>query len=293
MAQTTPGNTEVADILERVAGLLELQKQNRYRVRSYRNAAAAIRDSERPIAELLHEQGTDALRKLCGVGPKLAGAIEEIVETGRLILLERLEDAASAEAPFIRVPGVDHDEGARIHEALGIETLEELEVAAHDGSLAQVAGMDEQRVQEIRDALARMLGRSTRRLDRWERAARRQRSEAEPPVEILLELDEEYRTKAEAGQLRTIAPRRFNPQREKWLPIMKTQRGESSFTLLFSNTARAHELGKTRDWVVIYCKQRGQESQCTVITSQVGRLRGRRIIRGREAECRRYYARSS
>lgn len=60
-------------------------------------------------------------------------------------------------------------------------------------------------------------------------------------------------------------------------------------TALFSNTARAHQLGKTRDWVVLYYDGRGRERQCTIITSEWGPLQGRRIVRGREAECALHY----
>jgi hypothetical protein len=47
----------------------------------------------------------------------------------------------------------------------------------------------------------------------------------EPSVGELLDVDQEYREKAERGELRVIAPRRFNPTREAWLPVLHTQRG--------------------------------------------------------------------
>ena len=62
-----------------------------------------------------------------------------------------------------------------------------------------------------------------------------------------------------------------------------------SFTAMFSNTARAHELGRTRSWVVIYYEHDGHEGQCTVVTETRGPLSGRRVIRGREAECAGHY----
>jgi len=62
------------------------------------------------------------------------------------------------------------------------------------------------------------------------------------------------------------------------------------FTALFSNTARAHELNRTRDWVVIYFYDDDHdEGQHTVVTETSGRLKGRRVVRGREAECRDFY----
>jgi hypothetical protein len=106
-----------------------------------------------------------------------------------------------------------------------------------------------------------------------------------PPVDDLLSVDHEYREKAEAGELKRIAPRRFNPTGEAWLPILHTDRGAHHYTALFSNTARAHELGRTHDWVVLYVDGRDAEQQYTVITSGRGAFRGRRIVRGREAEC--------
>jgi hypothetical protein len=102
-------------------------------------------------------------------------------------------------------------------------------------------------------------------------------------------VDEEYRSKAKAGQLKTITPKRFNPGNEQWLPILRTKKEGWSFTALFSNTARAHELGMTHDWVVLYYERDGRERQCTVVTATSGPLNGKRVVRGREAECRRFY----
>jgi hypothetical protein len=58
---------------------------------------------------------------------------------------------------------------------------------------------------------------------------------------------------------------------------------------MFSNTARSHELGMTRDWVVLYFERDGHEDQCTIVTETRGPLRGRRVVRGREDESRAWY----
>jgi hypothetical protein len=81
----------------------------------------------------------------------------------------------------------------------------------------------------------------------------------------------------------------LNPTREAWLPVLHTRRGQRHYTALFSNTPRAHQLGKTRDWVVLYYDSGHGERQCTVITAERGTLKGRRLVRGREAECENYY----
>jgi putative hydrolase len=106
-------------------------------------------------------------------------------------------------------------------------------------------------------------------------------------VATLLDVDREYRAKATAGTLRTIAPRRFNPEGKAWLPILHTRRDPWHFTALYSNTARAHELGRTRDWVVVYFYDDDhREGQHTIVTETQGPLAGERVVRGREAECR-------
>ena len=109
------------------------------------------------------------------------------------------------------------------------------------------------------------------------------------PVKLLLEVDEEYRTKAAAGRLKKIAPRLMNPEKKAWLPILATEKKGYRFTVMFSNTERAHELGKTSDWVVIYYAKGKGENQCTVVTEQRGAAKGKRVIRGREKECVEFY----
>jgi len=113
----------------------------------------------------------------------------------------------------------------------------------------------------------------------------------EPDVGMLLDVDMEYRDKARRGELPTIAPRRFNPDGEAWLPVLHTERGDWHFTVLYSNTARAHQLGRTHDWVIVYFhKDDHPERQSTVVTETRGELRGERVVRGREGDCRIHYA---
>jgi Holliday junction resolvasome RuvABC DNA-binding subunit len=285
------GNDHVAALLERVADLLEEREENVFRVRSYRRAARVLRRMERPVAELLGEEGTRGLEGLEGVGTKLAASIREIVETGRLALLEELRSDASPTAVLQRVPGVGPELARRIHSQLDVWTLEDLEQAAHDGRLRNVEGVGAQRLEGIRNALAGLLSptaaRSARR--RQEDGERRGPAQARPEVGLLLAVDADYRRKAREGRLRKIAPRRFNPRRERWLPVMSVEREGWSLDALFSNTARSHDLGKTDDWVVIYYERDGVRGQCTVITAERGPLAGRRIVRGRERESRAWY----
>ena len=103
----------------------------------------------------------------------------------------------------------------------------------------------------------------------------------------MLEIDEQYRYLAGAGQLRMVTPRRFNPEAQRWLPVMQMDKDGWTFNALYSNTARAHELGKTHDWVVIYYQpayeRSGRRGQCTIVTETRGSKRGQRVIRGMAA----------
>lgn len=162
--------------------------------------------------------------------------------------------------------------------------VEGLEAAAHDGRLEGITGLGAKRLAGIRDSLGHRLGR-IRRPPAPAPSPGHPPEAADPPVSELLDVDAEYRREAAARRLKTIAPRRFNPAGEAWLPVLHTTRGHRHYTALFSNTARAHALNKTGDWVVLYYDGPEGERQCTVITAEFGRLKGRRIVRGREAEC--------
>jgi DNA polymerase (family X) len=197
-----------------------------------------------------------------------------MVLTGRYPLLEHLRGEVSPVAILQSVPGIGPVQAERLHD-LGIDSLEDLEAAAHDGRLATIAGFGTKRIAGIIDSLASRLGR----------VRRPPPAKDEVPVEELLDVDREYRESAEAGRLPRIAPRRFNPAADAWLPILHTERGDRHYTALYSNTARAHKLGRTRDWVVLYLDGAAGGQQYTVVTGQQGALRGRRIVRGREAEC--------
>jgi hypothetical protein len=272
-------NLAIAGRLDEVAALLEEQDASPFRVSAYRRGAATIRQLARPIREVVAEEGSQGLMALPDIGEGLASVIEEIVRTGRLSMLERLRGESDPAALLATVPGVGPVLAERVHDTLGIETLEGLETAAHDGRLEQVAGFGARRIAGIRDALAGRLARG-----------RTSTSHGLPPTVIeLLDVDAEYRHRAAAGTLRTIAPRRFNPSGMAWLPILHTVRGPRQYTALFSNTARAHRLERTDDWVVIYYDEFGHEGQCTVVTARDGALRGRRVVRGRERECEEHY----
>jgi DNA polymerase (family X) len=277
-------NQSIADRLHEAADLLEQQQADPFRVRAYRQAADGVAGLDDDLRDILKREGTEGLEKLPAIGPRIASAIRQMLTTARWGQLDRLRGTLDPEKLFRVVPGLGAELAHRIHDTLHVDTLEALEIAAHDGRLTSVPGIGPRRAAMIRAGLATMLGRPRSR-----RPATK-----EPSIEAMLDVDREYREKAAAGRLVKIAPRRFNPTGEAWLPVLHTERGDWRFTALFSNTARAHQLKHTRDWVVLYFHTDTQaEGQLTVVTETQGALSGRRVVRGCEAAYRAYYGASS
>lgn len=214
-------NARITQALREMAMLLEAQGDHPYRIGAYRHAAEVVSGLGRSLREVLEGEGVAGLDALPGIGPRIAAAIAEMLDSGRWAQLERLRGTAEPEALLRAVPGVG----------------------------------------------------------------------AEPTVAMLLDVDREYREAGAAGKLAKIAPRRFNPQGLAWLPVLHTERPGWHFTALYSNTARAHELDRIQDWVVIYCEDAlHRERQYTVVTAGRGGLIGRRVVRGRENGCRQWHA---
>lgn len=272
-------NEKAAGILRECAALLREQAANPFRVNAYIHAAQTLESLPDDVRHILRDKGIDGLVELPSIGSGLAAAIAEIAQTGRLSRLDRLRGSANPEMLFQSVPGVGPSLARTIHDTLEVDSLEALEVAAHDGRLEAVKGIGPRRAAAVRAGLASLLGRAS---------VARHTADQAPSVQALLDVDDEYRRKVAAGSLQKIAPRRFNPEAQAWLPIMHADREPWHFTTLFSNTARAHQLDRTNDWVVVYYHDDDhREGQCTIVTETQGPLEGKRVVRGREAECRR------
>ena len=275
-------NRRIAALLRDYAGLLEAQGADGFRIRAYRAAADTADRLDEPLSAIRDREGRDGLVALPAIGRGIAGAITQILDTGRWAQLERLQGELSPETLLRTLPGIGPALAEQLAEEDGIESLEELEAALHDPDV-KFAGIGPRRRSALIPVLAERLGRAPGR-------GRARHGGPLPPVTLLLTVDGMYRERAAAGQLRRIAPRRFNPSGEAWLPVMHAGHDDWHFTALFSNTAQAHRLGKTDDWVVIYHQKEGEpEGRSTVVTETRGPMKGQRVVRGREADCAAHY----
>jgi hypothetical protein len=271
-------NRTVADRLKTHARQLDRLAGNPYRIKAYRRAAENIERLTIPVEDLLRQQGVAGLRQVAGIGDHLAFAIERLIATGDFHTLSGDPAEIPPRDDVRSLPGVGPHVAELLWEQLQIRTVADLERALEDHRLEQLP-LGEKRRRQLCEALHQ-------RRDEESRSAA---VAGEPSVAELLEVDRDYRRLAAAEQLPTIAPKKFNPFGESWLPLHAVRRNGWKYRALFSNTALAHRLGRTRDWVVIYFSNDMHRGQRTVVTEQRGTLRGRRVVRGREAECRLLY----
>lgn len=269
-------NARVASWLREAADLLAAQGASPHRVNAYRAAAHGVEAYPRDVRAVFEREGAKGLDAIPRVGLGIAAAIADMLVMDRWPMLERLRGSMPAPLLLRSVPGIGPALAARLHETLHVDRLEDLERVANDGRLASLPRVGRRRAAAIGAAVEQMLGRL-----RPPPAAA-----LLPPVASILDVDREYRERAAADTLRRIAPRRNNPTGDAWLPVLHAVRGPWHFTALFSNTPLAHRLGHTHDWVVVYAYDGDHvERQCTVVTERGGPLAGRRVVRGREAEC--------
>lgn len=164
-------NADIAEIFNEVADLLDIQGANPFRVRAYRSAARTVMDLPRNAADML-EEGED-LSSLSGIGKDLAGKIETIVRTGTLPLLDELKGEAPGElTKLMSVAGLGPRRIKKIHEELGVATLEELENVARERKLRELEGFGERTERNVLEDIGRVRSRSGRiRLDKADEIA--------------------------------------------------------------------------------------------------------------------------
>ena len=153
-------NADIASCFEEIAELLELADENPFRVRAYRNAARVVGEMHLDIAEVLNRG--EALEKIPGVGPDLAGKMGEIAQTGTCKLLEQLRKRFPAGiTELLRVPGLG-PKRVRLMMLEGIDSLEKLRDAARGGDLEALPGFAEKSRNKILEAVQARLSKARR-----------------------------------------------------------------------------------------------------------------------------------
>ena len=151
MPRGAPTNADLGAALHEYAALLELAGAESYAARAFRRGGDLIAAAPVPVADLVR---SGRVRELRGIGPGIEARLRELVETGRLAEVEELRRETSPElAALGRLLGFGARRGTQIGAALGIQTAEELRVAAAAGRLREVPGIGPRTEASIRAAL--------------------------------------------------------------------------------------------------------------------------------------------
>jgi DNA polymerase (family 10) len=152
VAGALPRNIDVAEQLELLADLLELEGEASFRVLAYRRAATRIRETAGSVAELAL---AGRAKDLNGIGKTIEEKIVQVVEDGEMHALTKRKKIVPPEVVlFMRLPGLGPKTAARIWHELGVTTVEELKRAAEQQQLRTLAGLGAKTEERVLKALA-------------------------------------------------------------------------------------------------------------------------------------------
>ncbi|MFO0990023.1 MAG: DNA polymerase/3'-5' exonuclease PolX [Alphaproteobacteria bacterium] len=146
-------NADIAQAFEDIADLLEIQGENPFRIRAYRNAARTVQGLPDEAAALL-ARGKD-LGDFPGIGDDLAGKIADLATTGTTALLDELrQQFPSGLIDLLRVPGLGPKRVALLHKKLRVGDLAALKAAVDSGKIETLAGFGPKLVAALKAAVA-------------------------------------------------------------------------------------------------------------------------------------------
>ncbi|TWT74013.1 DNA polymerase/3'-5' exonuclease PolX [Allorhodopirellula solitaria] len=147
-------NSAIAAVFEELAELLEFRGENPFRIRAYQNGARAVRDLDEPISQIAADPDRD-LASLSGIGKTLAEKIDTLLATGSLPQLAELQQAVpEVVIAMARIPGLGAKKASKLHEALELNSLDDLAAACHAGEVAALKGFGKKTEAMILDGLA-------------------------------------------------------------------------------------------------------------------------------------------
>jgi len=142
---------EVAEVLEEIAVLLELQGENPFRIRAYRNAARMLLNQDESLSSLISQ---DKLSSLPGIGEDLAEKITLLATKGRLPFYEKLKKSIpQGLRELMQIPGLGGKRIKVLYEKLNITSLKDLKEACEKGKIACLPRFGEKTAQNILNAL--------------------------------------------------------------------------------------------------------------------------------------------
>ncbi|WP_309396509.1 DNA polymerase/3'-5' exonuclease PolX [Cerasicoccus maritimus] len=187
--------TDIVAVLEDIAELLELKGENPFKVRAYQSGARALEAMEEELGDVIAD---DRLGKIKGIGKALVEKITTLHETGELEYYDKLRDSVPASMiELLTIPNLGPKKIKKLHDALGIDSIDSLRAACEAGKVAEIPGFGAKTEEKLLSGIANREAYQARH-HWWEAAA-----VAEPIVEGLRELPEVQRAES-AGSLRRM-----------------------------------------------------------------------------------------
>jgi DNA polymerase (family 10) len=187
--------SDIVDVLESIAVLLELKGENPFKIRAYSTGARVLETLEANLGELI-ESGE--LASVKGIGSALVEKIETLHTTGELEYYTKLRaSVAPGLIEMLEIPGLGGKKVKKLHDALGVESIDALQKACESGKVAELKGFGEKTAEKILSGITNRAAYAKRHL--WWAA----RAAADPILEGLRGLPQVDRAES-AGSLRRL-----------------------------------------------------------------------------------------
>lgn len=148
-----PSNGDVAQIFQHIADVLELQGENTFKVRAYRNAVETLQSLPEPVTQIATEGRLDDIP---GFGEAIRGKVADILKTGTTPLYERTRNAVPAGVlAMLTLPGIGAKTVRQLWEGLKVESIDALAEAARSGKVAALPGMGAKTAEKILGSIDR------------------------------------------------------------------------------------------------------------------------------------------
>src|SRR3954465_11288107 len=142
----------IADMLEKIATLLELKGENPFKIRAYTNAARSLETWGGSIADLANEE---TLEKIPGIGKAIAAKVKELAETGSLKFFDELRaEFPGAILELFSLPGLGAKKIKALYEKLNVSSIAELQAACEAEKVAELSGFGKTTQEKLCHAIA-------------------------------------------------------------------------------------------------------------------------------------------
>jgi DNA polymerase (family 10) len=143
-------NHEIIQALDEIAGLLEVQNENKFKIRAYLKLSGFLAVFNRELSDIYAESGKHGILDIPNVGEGIGKKIIELIETGKLAYLEDLKKSLpKGIETLLKIPGMGPHTAILLGKKFGIKNVPELEIFLKSGKLLEEKGFKEKSVEKI------------------------------------------------------------------------------------------------------------------------------------------------